>query len=174
MDGVYKVVIIGPESTGKSTLSAALATYYNTVYNPEYAREYLNGIAREYNEADLLTIAQGQIRTEDECLKRGRKYVFCDTDLYVIKVWSEAKYGRCHRKILEQIAIRQYDMYLLTDIDMPWQDDPLREHPDPSDRQYFFDQYKDIVIESGVPFTIVSGSEEERLYQAMTAIGGLE
>lgn len=165
-------MIIRPESTGKSTLTQALAAHFNTNYVPEYARDYLEQLHRPYNETDLLLIARGQIALEDEKAATAKGgMIFCDTDLYVIKVWSEDKYNQCHPWVLEQIAIRKYDLYLLTDIDMPWQDDPLREHPEPEMRQYFFNIYSDIVQHSGVPFTKVTGNEEQRLEMAVNAIG---
>ena len=169
-----RIVIIGPESTGKSTLTQALAQHFDACQVREFAREYLEQLGRPYNEADLLQIAQGQIALEDAIAKDCEKpLLFCDTDLYVIKVWSENKYGRCAPEILQQIAIRHYDFYLLTNIDMPWQDDPLREHPDAAMRAYFFRIYSDIVQQSGVPFAMVSGNEEERLQAAVVALQGL-
>lgn len=163
---IKKIVIIGPESTGKSTLSEGLARTFDTEWVPEFARSYLENIGRDYNQDDLLQIAKGQINTEDELLEQASKYLICDTDLYVLKVWSEHKYAQCHPWIMEQIANRKYDAYLLTDIDMPWQYDELREHPQETMRQYFFDVYKDIVQNSGTPFTIISGCEQQRLKAA--------
>ncbi|MBS1775132.1 MAG: ATP-binding protein [Bacteroidetes bacterium] len=170
MSDCKKIVIIGPESTGKSTLSNMLAASLKSIFVPEFARTYLEQLPRQYVEQDLITIAQGQLFSEDSMLLQANQYLICDTDLYVIKVWSEHKYHRCDSWILQQIAKRKYDLYLLTDIDIPWQDDPLREHPDTAMRQYFFAQYQDIVINSGIPFYIVQGSPEERLHAALSAI----
>lgn len=169
-----KIVIIGPESTGKSTLSGQLAEHYGTHWVPEFAREYIDNLTRPYQENDLLEIAKGQIESEALFAKQAaQNLLFCDTDLYVIKVWSEHKYNRCHPWILEQIARRLYDCYILTDIDMSWQPDPQREHPQPEMRQYFFNIYKDIVQQSGIPFVIVSGDEKTRLATAVNAINNL-
>lgn len=173
MQPLRKIVVIGPECTGKSTLSAALAARLDTAWVEEYARKYLNGINRPYEENDLWQIAQGQIALEDAAAEAACQYLICDTDLYVLKVWSEASFGRCHRKILEQIAIRRYDLYLLTDIDMPWVADPLREHPDTRDRTYFYCQYRDIVQNSGVKWASIRGTESERLEAALAAIASL-
>ena len=162
--------MIGPESTGKSTLSAALATALGTVWNPEYARAYLEGLGRHYEQQDLLRIAAGQLEAEDSAEPQANRFLICDTDLYVLKVWSEASYGTCDRRILERIAARHYDLYLLTDIDLPWADDPLREHPAPEERRYFYHQYRDIVQQSGVPWAVISGKEEERTARALEAI----
>ena len=171
---IKRIVIIGPESTGKSTLTRQLAHRFHTVAIEEYARPYLENIDRPYNEADLLHIAKGQLLQEDNAARSlNQPLLFCDTDLQVIKVWSESKYGSCDEWILQQIAIRHYDFYILTDIDMPWADDPLREHPEPEMRLHFFNVYKDIVVNSGIPFMIVKGNEKERLEAAVEVVMGL-
>lgn len=170
MSNVKKIVVIGPESTGKSTLSAALADALHTVWVPEYARQYLEQLNRPYTLDDLLTIAKGQLTLEDELAKQASNILVCDTDLHVIKIWSEASYGSCHKWILEQIAHRKYDMYILTYIDTEWQDDPLREHPLPEERQYFYNLYHDIVHDAPVPAIVVKGPHEERLKTALQAI----
>jgi len=167
---IKKIVVIGPESTGKSTLSEALARALNTIWVPEYARGYLESLDRPYNEDDQLQIAKGQLASEDSLLPQANKYLICDTDLYVLKVWGESKYGRCHRWILEQIAKRKYDLYLLTNIDVPWQDDPLREHPTPEARLHFYNAYHDVVVNSGTPWANISGDEQQRLDTALQAI----
>ncbi|MBS1585861.1 MAG: ATP-binding protein [Bacteroidetes bacterium] len=167
---IKKIVVVGSESSGKSTISEALAKALNTVWVPEYAREYLTELGRPYTEEDHLIMARKQLQSEDELAARANKYLVCDTDLYVIKVWGEDKYGRCHPWILEQIAKRKYDMYLLTDIDIPWEDDPLREHNLPEERRHFFNIYHDLVLNTGLPWALLSGSQEERLNTALKAI----
>lgn len=167
---VKKIVVIGPESTGKSTLSEALAAELKTLWVPEYARGYLITLNRSYEQHDLLTMAKGQLDAEDTLASDANQFLICDTDLHVIKVWSEAKYGYCDKWILEQIAARKYDLYLLTDIDMAWQDDPLREHPLPEERKYFYNIYHDIVQNNPANWVGVSGTPEQRLKKAMAAI----
>ncbi len=168
-----KIVIIGPESTGKSTLSSEIAAALNTCFVPEFAREYLHQINREYLEEDLLHIAAGQLKLEDKLAREAKRLLICDTDLYVIKVWSEHKYNHCPVSILQTIAERPYDLYILTSIDMPWEDDPLREHPEPEMRTYFFNIYKDIVQNSGVPWILVEGTPQQRLAQSLQEIQNL-
>ncbi|WP_209330926.1 AAA family ATPase [Lunatimonas salinarum] len=162
-----RIVIIGPESTGKSTLSADLAAYFDEPWVPEYAREYLEEIGRPYSFSDLSEIAKGQLAAEERLSQAARRFLFCDTDLRVIQVWSEHKYGKLDSWIGETISRRYYDGYLLTSIDMPWEPDPLREHPDPGMRQYFYETYHELLTVAQVPFLPVAGSREERL---MTAV----
>ena len=167
---IKKVVVIGPESTGKSTLSEQLATALQTLWVPEYAREYLEHLDRSYTEADLLEMAKEQVTREDALTDNANRILICDTDLHVIKVWSENKYGRCNKWILEEIAQRKYDLYLLTYIDVLWQDDPLREHPEEGQRHYFYNVYRDIVQQSDLPWADVRGNMQERLAIAIDAV----
>ncbi|MBV7528673.1 AAA family ATPase [Chitinophaga sp. sic0106] len=168
-----KVVVIGPESTGKSTLSEMLATRFHTVWAPEYAREYIEYLERPYEKDDLLKIAEGQVALEQQQLAKATDVLICDTDLYVIKVWSEHKYGDCDNRILAMIAQQQCDLYLLTNIDLAWENDPQREHPEPEMRSYFYNVYRDIVVQSGVPFVDISGSYAQREITAAAAVDKL-
>lgn len=168
-----KVVIIGPESTGKSTLAQQLAVHFDCLWVEEYAREFLENLDRPYEFDDLLSIAQGQLSLEDRLAAQSDKLLICDTDLQVIQVWSEHKYGKVHDWVRRQIEERHYDLYLLTDIDIPWEDDPLREHPDPDMRRHFFEVYQGLLEKSPTSFNIISGSPEERLERAIRAVNGL-
>ncbi len=169
-----KIVILGPESTGKSTLSAQLAEHYHTIFCPEFAREYLMQHAGNYSYGDLLEIGKGQISLEEKMLPLARNGVYIiDTDLYVIKVWCEVAFENCHKWILQQIASRSYDLHLLCDVDLPWIPDALREYPDLSARKKHFKMYKDAMINSGKKWSIVSGSHSERLAAAIRTVDAL-
>lgn len=168
-----KVVVIGPESTGKSTLSERLAADFDTVWTPEYAREYIDNLPRPYEKPDLLEIAMGQLALERQQAARANRVLICDTDLYVVKVWSEHKYGDCDSRILDAISRQHCDLYLLTYIDLPWEEDPQREYPDPEMRQYFYRVYRDIVMQSGAPWVDIRGSYEEREATAKEAVAAL-
>lgn len=167
-----KVVVIGPESTGKSSLCAALAKHYNGVWCSEYARTYLTQNGTNYTYNDLLTIAKGQIDYEDATMQvaSNTPITFIDTDMYVMKTWCEYVFHDCHHFILQEIAKRNYDFYLLCNIDLPWTKDELREYPDLKIREQLFYHYKDIVINSGVPWALVSGIGNERTQCAIDAI----
>jgi NadR type nicotinamide-nucleotide adenylyltransferase len=168
---IKRIVVIGPESTGKSTLSRRLAAHFETSFADEYARSYLENLNRPYEQKDLINIAKGQRAAMAAALESARNgLVIFDTDLYVLKVWSESKYNSCDTFILEQIAEQQIDFYILTNIDFPWQYDPLREHPEPAMRAHFFKTYLEIVVQSGVPFFIANGSEQQRFHDSVQKI----
>ncbi len=172
--GLRTVVVTGPESTGKSTLSAALAAALATRWRPEAARAYLEHLRRPYEEPDLVQIAAMQAAQEQALAADAARWLVLDTDGLVLQVWSEARYGRCDHRILAGIAAARPALYLLTDTDLDWEPDPLREHPDPADRRRFWHQYRDAVIGSGVPWALVSGGEAERLETALAAIRRVE
>jgi len=166
-----KVIIIGPESTGKSTLTEQLATHYNTVWCPEFAREYLIENGTDYNFEDLLNIARGQLLLEDNLLLQAKNNLyFIDTDMYVMKVWCEMAFNNCHTWILKQIAARNYDLFLLCNTDLPWIKDDLREYPDLHTRQRLFKMYKDLLVNQGTKWAVISGSYAERLQVALSII----
>lgn len=190
---IQRIVIIGPESTGKSTLCEQLAQHYHMQWCPEFAREYLLTNGTNYNFDDLLTIAKGQLALEDEyaglvhsqwsmvneriwvnphslITTQKKPMLFIDTDMYVMKVWCEYVFGKCHQFILDQIVERQYDLYLLCNTDLPWVKDELREYPDEGTRKELFHIYKDLLINQRVPWVEISGNDEDRLLTAIAAV----
>lgn len=168
---IKKVVLVGPECTGKSTLASLLAKYYNTVWVPEYARHYIDRLDRPYEEKDLPIIAKGQMEQEDKLAQQANKLLICDTDLTVIKVWGEYKYGACYDEILNEYNKRTYDLHLLMGIDVPWHDDPQRENPEL--RQFFYDLFKSELQQRNANFIEISGDHFERKKKAVTAIDTL-
>jgi len=166
-----KIVVIGPESTGKSTLCSQLAEHYNTCWCPEFASEYLKETRGKYNFADLLNIAHGQLELEDTMLLNAKNgFYFIDTDMYVCKVWCEAVFENCHTWILKQIALRQYDLFFLCNVDLPWVKDELREYPDLAVRKRLFKMYKDLMINQKTKWAEISGTDTERLQTAIRII----
>lgn len=166
-----KIIVIGPESTGKSTLCEQLANHYKTTWCPEFAREYLLEKKGNYNFEDLLNIAMGQLELEDTLINLASNgFYFIDTDMYVMKVWCEVSFEQCHTWILKQIAKRQYDMYLLCNIDLPWVKDELREYPDINVRRRLYKIYKDIMINAGAHWAEISGTDMQRFQMATSII----
>jgi NadR type nicotinamide-nucleotide adenylyltransferase len=187
-----KIVVIGPESTGKSTLCDLLSQHYQSPWVPEYAREYLLANGRNYTFEDLLNIAHSQIQLEDSfearlratlglqdpsllkgVARRKNTALFIDTDMYVMKVWCEFVFNRCHPWIIDQIASRRYDQYFLCKPDLPWAADELREYPDLETREKLFRAYKDILVNQDCPWVEISGSYAERFKIAKAAVDRL-
>jgi NadR type nicotinamide-nucleotide adenylyltransferase len=180
MRGIKRIVAIGPESTGKSTLCQQLADHYQTKWCPEFAREYLlqNGMNYTYN--DLLYIAQQQVKIEDDVARQmldqqpnatSDLLLFVDTNLYVMKVWCEFVFGKCHEWILNCIAERPYHLYLLCNTELLWVKDELREYPDLSTREKLFQIYLDIMVNQTVPWVEIKA---DRLRTAIHAIDDLD
>ena len=173
---IIKVVLFGPESTGKTTLSEQLARHYNTVWVPEYAREYLqekwNNKRKTCEPDDLLPIARGQMMLENELAKKATGILICDTDLLETMVYSEAYYlGYCD-PILEKYALKNYyDLYLLTYIDVPWEKDDLRDKP--GERERMFQYFKRTLEKHKRNFITLKGDKKSRLSMAVTAINNL-
>jgi NadR type nicotinamide-nucleotide adenylyltransferase len=181
---IKKIVLIGPESTGKSTLSQSLATHFSSVWCTEYAREYLLAHGTSYSYKDLLTIARGQINLEEKAVQAvldlnhkkdipRKPVLFLDTDMYVMKVWCEFVFGQCHIEILDQILERRYDGYLLCKPDLPWVKDELREYPDQETRATLYHIYRDILINQSVPWFEVSGTDPFRTNSAISWVTSL-
>lgn len=173
---IIKVVLFGPESTGKTTLSEQLARHYNTVWVAEYAREYLqhkwNNERKTCEPEDLLPIAEGQMKLENTLSAKATDVLICDTDLLETKVYSEAYYiGDCD-PILEKYAVQNsYDLYFLTYIDVPWVGDDLRDKP--NEREEMFDYFRDTLEKYNRNFVILKGDKKTRLKTAIFHINEL-
>jgi NadR type nicotinamide-nucleotide adenylyltransferase len=170
---LVKVVLFGPESSGKTTLSRQLARYYNTVWAPEFAREYLqekwNNERKTCEKEDLLPIAIGQMKLENKLAKRADKILICDTDLLETKVYSEEFYlGFVDEKLNKAANENQYDLYLLTYIDTPWEEDDLRDRPE--QRLEMFTAFEKSLKDNNKPYILLKGNKETRLKNAVEAI----
>lgn len=166
--GIVRIAITGPESTGKSWLAQRLAAHFGTCFVPEVAREFLQNLNRPYTFDDLEHIARLQMQKEEEMAGIANGLMFCDTELSVIRIWSEVKYGRCSPWLLQAWKQQNYPLFLLCDIDLPWEPDPLREHPDA--RQFLMDKYIKTLTEGVFHFHIISGFNEQRFQNALEAL----
>tara|TARA_Y100001968_G_C19253813_1_gene665753 strand:+ start:250 stop:777 length:528 start_codon:yes stop_codon:yes gene_type:complete len=160
-DDVQKIVFTGPECSGKTTLSNAIAKKLNAPLVKEYAREYLNNLDREYSYPDLLKIAKGQLKLEKNSnySKSNSRLIICDTNLQVIKIWSQVKYFKCDPFILKNQDRDAF--YILCYPDFNWENDPLREHP--KKRMMLFDKYYNDLKLENYNFIVAKGSLEARI-----------
>lgn len=165
---IKRIAITGPESTGKSSLAIALAKYFNTVAVPEYAREYIDDLNRPYCYDDIELIAKGQLQREEMMLPLANKILFCDTDILVTKVWSDFVYHKCSDWINDKVINHEYDLYLLTNVDIPWEYDPQRENP--NQRQELFDIYYQQLKRNNFNFNVIDGLDEKRLQRAISFV----
>lgn len=168
-----RVVLYGPESTGKTTLAKALADHYQTSWVPEFARSYLQEKWDKQQAvctlADLPIIAQGQLAAENTAIAQANRLIFCDTNILVTKVWSETHFeGYCAPELNTILAQTHYDLYLLTSIDVPWEKDDLRDRP--NDREQMFIYFKQQLEAYNFPFLVLEGSLEERIQKAVNTI----
>jgi len=165
---IKRIAITGPESTGKSILTEQLAKHFQAIWVPEYARTYLDSKNGSYTYADILKIAKTQLAQMEEVSANSKDLIFFDTELIVTKIWCEFKYGKCHPWITKHIPEQNIDLYLLMNIDLPWQPDPQREHPDK--RNILFNLYKEELEKQNFPYQIISGTGRQRTDNAINAI----
>ncbi|SFI86769.1 AAA family ATPase [Olleya namhaensis] len=168
-----KIVLFGPESTGKTTLSQQLARHYHSVWVPEYARDYLqnkwNNERKTCEPKDLLPIAIGQMALENNLAQKTDSVLICDTDLLETKVYSEAYYSGICDPTLEKYALKNiYDLYFLTYIDTPWEADDLRDKPE--EREAMFKAFESALIKHKKPYVLLKGDKKTRLELAIKHI----
>ena len=165
---INRIALIGPESSGKTTLCKLLSEHYKTQWVPEYARDYIEKLNRPYNSDDILLIAKEQMKVEDKMVSKAIKFLFADTELIIAKTWCEDVFGFYPGWMDEKIEERKYDLYLLTKPDLPWENDPVRENP--NRRDYFFDLYLNEIRKREFNYEIISGTGDQRFLNAVTAI----
>lgn len=165
---IKKVAVVGPESTGKSTISAQLADHYQTVWVPEYSREYCSKLTGPCGWQDEINMFRGQLALEEELTPKANKLLICDTTFITVKIWSDYVFGKAPEEVLTELPRRHYDLYLLMDIDLPWEDDPLRNFPDL--REYFMDVWKKELNALGANYSIISGTHDVRKMNAIDTV----
>ena len=170
---LIKVVLFGPESTGKTSLAIQLAKHFKTVYVKEFAREFLQNKLAKQNKIcevhDLIPIAIGQMKSENELTKKANDVLFCDTDLLTTATYSRLYFDNFCDPIIDEYSKKnKYDLYLLLDVDVPWVHDDLRDRP--NDRKLFFENFKQALIKNHKPFKLISGNYGERLKKSINFV----
>ena len=167
---IKKIAVVGPESTGKSTMSAYLAEHYHTVWVPEFARDYCAALTEPPTWQDEINMFYGQIALEKEHLPKANKLLICDTTFITVKIWSDYTFGRSPQEVLDELPKHPYDLYLLLGIDLPWEEDPLRDFPHM--RDHFMDVWHKELKGLNANYITVSGTGQERYDNAVAAIDG--
>ena len=165
---IKKIAIVGPESTGKSTISAQLAKHYHTVWVPEYAREYCAALTESCNWQDEINMFEGQLAVEKMLLSQATNLIICDTTFLTVKIWSDQMFGKSPQEVIDELPKHPYDLYLLMNIDLPWQEDPLRDFPHM--REHFMEVWHKELKALGANYHVISGTDEERLQNAIVTI----
>jgi len=160
-ENLKKVVLIGPESTGKTELAKYLASYFKSLWVPEYARDYIEHLNRPYNSNDVEHIARKQLELEQEFIFKTNDWLFYDTYLIITKVWFEVVYRRVPHWIDQKIKESTIDLFLLCNTDIPWIPDPVRENGGAM-RNKLFEIYRSELEKYQFPYKIVSGKGEQR------------
>lgn len=165
---IKKIAIVGPESTGKSTMSALLAEHYKTVWVPEYARGYCEKLTEPCTWQDEINMFRGQLELEKEYLPLANNILICDTTFITVKIWSDHMFGHSPEEVTKELQIHPYDLYLLLDIDLPWENDPLRDFPHL--REHFMEVWHKELQALKANYVVISGFGDERLQNAVKAI----
>ncbi|MBB2146406.1 AAA family ATPase [Pedobacter sp. LMG 31464] len=165
---IKKIAIVGPESTGKSTMSQQLAKHYNVPWVPEYARYYCAALTTDCTLQDEINMFHGQIALEESVLAMAdTDFIICDTTFVTVKIWSDEMLGETPQIVLDALKTRPYDFYLLLDIDLPWQEDPLRDFPHM--REHFMKIWHKELKALNATYKEIGGIEN-RLQNAINAI----
>jgi len=165
---IIKIAVVGPESTGKSTMAAYLANHYNTVWVPEFSRSYCEKLTAPPTWQDEVNMFYGQLALEASILPKANKLLICDTTFLTVKIWSEYTFGKSPQEVLDELPKHPYDLYLLLDIDMPWEDDPLRDFPEL--RGHFMEVWQKELKDLNARFVLISGTGNDRYENAVAAI----
>lgn len=166
---IKKIAIVGPESTGKSTMSQLLAKHYKVSWVPEYARYYCENLTAPYTLQDEVNMFYGQVALEDAILVTTESdFIICDTTFVTVKIWSDEMLGETPQLVLDALPKRPYDLYLLLDIDLPWQDDPLRDFP--NQREYFMKVWHEELKALDANYKVIGGLGELRVKNAINTI----
>lgn len=166
---LVKIAVVGPESTGKSTMAQFLAKQLKTVCVPEYSRYYCRSLNNQYTLQDELNMFYGQVALEEALVPLAQEQILiCDTTFLTVKIWSDYLFGHTPQEVTDKIQQHQYDLYLLMDIDLAWQDDPLRDFPE--QRGHFMEVWKSELERINGRYRIISGQNDQRLENGLAAV----
>lgn len=165
---IKKIAVVGPESTGKSTMAAKLADFYQTIWVPEFARNYCANLSEACTWQDEINMFYGQLALEEELLPQAKRLLICDTTFITVKIWSDETFGKSPQEVLDALPKHTYDFYLLLNIDLPWQDDPLRDFP--HKRAYFMEVWHKELQALNANYQLISGTGDERFDNAKNAV----
>jgi len=168
---IKRIVLTGPECSGKTTLSKQLSEYYNEPWLPEFAREYVENLNRPYNFNDVVYIAKKQIELENNYMAKAKKFLILDTDLIITKIWLLHVYGKCPEWINNEIKKNENSIYLLCMPDLPWQPDNVRENP--NIREELLNKYKNEIIKNNFSYFVISNSGEERFKNTINNLNNI-
>lgn len=172
VDIIKKIAVVGPESTGKSTMARHLAQVLGTICVPEYARYYCRNLNRQYTLQDEVNMFYGQVALEETLIPLAKNNVLvCDTTILTVKIWCDHLFRDTPKEVTDEIKSRKYVFYLLMDIDLPWEDDPLRDFPD--QREHFMHVWKKELETLDAPYKIISGTGDERLKNGVEAVASI-
>lgn len=160
------IVITGAESTGKTTLTKALANHYNAPFIPEIARDYVENLKRHYNFRDVERIAKKQVEQLNQLKKLDYPLIFIDTWLFITKVWFEEVFGKTPEWLHHVIQHTKIDLFLICDIDIPWVYDPVRENGGEK-REILHTKYIENIKQFHFKHEIVSGQKQQRFQHAL-------
>ncbi len=164
-----RVVITGPESTGKTELTDYLTLQFQGIKIPEFARQYVEQLQRPYRYKDVIRIARNQISIRNKIVKGNNSWIFMDTDLIITKVWFLEVYGRYPKWLDKHINTSVADLYLLCNNDVPWVEDGVRENGGDR-RDHLFERYREQLEKQGFMYHIVSGTGSKRRENALLGI----
>ncbi|MDM1295097.1 ATP-binding protein [Sphingobacterium sp. N143] len=166
---LIKIAVVGPESTGKSTMAQFLAKKFQTPCVPEYSRYYCQSLNNKYTLQDEVNMFYGQIALEEALIPLAKgNILICDTTCMTVKIWSDHLFGHTPKEVTDKIRQQHYDFYLLMDIDLAWQDDPLRDFPE--QRDHFMEVWKKELYAIQGRYHIVSGQGDQRLANGLSAV----
>ena len=171
MNPVRRVVIIGSESSGTTTLARALAEHYRTTWVPEYGRTYSEGrvhSSQPWRSDEFVHIATEQVRMEDALETLANRVLICDTDAFATAIWHERYMGTPSADVKRLAASRRYDLYVVTDVNIPFQRDDIRDGE--SFRQWMQDRFIEELSKNSTPMMLVTGPHEERFAAAVKRI----